>query len=192
MDTVVHRKSKKWFRIIGHEDVYYELRPLGQNKHAKDTNDIEVHINDLKKNYYKKDYPEVTCYNLADQEETEREDTGDMNNYQSTGLPTSVNLGMPAPACNIGTTAPLEPAENVRASDKSMEDLFKPGEPESLAIAADKNADELFTVSRKFLQRIDRILDAVEPAGATADELESTKELIAHIIIRGIQEEIDA
>lgn len=176
MDTVVHRKNKQWFRIIGHEDVFYELRPLGKNKHAGDTNDIEVHIKDLKKNYYKKDYPKVTCYNLADQEEKEKEEP-EMGDYNSTGkIATAVRAGLSTNS-NMPTTVPLEPAENVRASNKSLELMEE---------------ETRYFVKRKYLQRIDRILDAVEVAEATDDELAETKALIGHIIVRGIQEEIDA
>ena len=68
MDTVIRKKDRKWFRIIGHEDVFYELRPLDQGKTAGNKNDIDVHIRDLHKNYIKKDYPEVKVYNINDPE----------------------------------------------------------------------------------------------------------------------------
>ena len=69
MDTVVRKKDRQWFRIIGHEDVFYELRPLGNDKRIGSSKDIDVHVRDLNKNYEKKDYPEVKVYNINDPEE---------------------------------------------------------------------------------------------------------------------------
>lgn len=169
MDTVTHRKTRKWFRIIGHEDVFYELRPLGQSKTAGSTNDIEVHVNDLKKNYIKKDYPEVKCYNINEPEEREEEPVMGYN----TTPKTAVDMSGGIPQSNTPTSMPLQAKE-------------EPTKPALMGCAAD--ATVRYTVKREFLQRIDQILDAIGNQ-ASDSVMEHTGRLITTIIEEGIKEE---
>lgn len=48
-----------------------------------------------------------------------------------------------------------------------------------------------YIVSRKYLQRIDSIISAVDPQRATGSELELMNQLISRIVIDGVQGEID-
>lgn len=168
MDTVTHRKTRKWFRIIGHEDVFYELRPLGQSKTAGSTNDIEVHVNDLKKNYIKKDYPEVKCYNINEPEGRDKEEP--VMGYNTTPK-TAVDISGGIPQNNTPTSMPLgtnkEVPENIKGYHGVTTGYF---------------------VKREFLHRIDCILDAVG-IGASESVMEHTGKLIAQIIEEGVKEE---
>lgn len=166
MDTVIRKKNRKWFRIVGHEDVFYKLRPLGQSKTAGSTNDIDVHVKDLHKNYIKKDYPTVKVYNLADQEEKKEDEPMDYNKAvkELNGIqnkPSTPSVVVPE---NEADNAPINPG----------------CEPAVMA--------KRYTVTREFLYRIDQILNAVG-VDASDSVMECTGRLIAQVIEEGMKGE---
>ena len=170
MDTVIRKKDRQWFRIIGHEDVFYELRPLDQGKTAGSQNDIDVHVRDLHKNYIKKDYPAVKVYNLADQEE--KKEDKPMNYNEAVEKLKGVQ---------VGATTQSVPAVEVIPEPED--------EPEEVAFGQYHAVTTGYSVKREFLYRIDCILDAVG-IGASESIMEHTGRLIAQIIEEGMKEEI--
>lgn len=162
MDTVVRKKDRQWFRIIGHEDVFYELRPLEQSKTAGNKNDIDVHVKDLHRNYIKKDYPAVKVYKLADQEEKKEDESMENKSVEELFTP---------PKCNPHTVTYRTAEENAYAAPT-----------EYCGVTTE------YSVKREFLYRIDQILDAVG-TGASDGVMEHTGRLIAQIIEEGIKED---
>ena len=168
MDTVICKKDRKWFRIIGHEDVFYELRPLEQSKTAGNKNDIDVHVKDLHRNYIKKDYPAVKVYNLADQ--AEKKEDKPMNYNEAVEK---------LKGAQVGATTQSVPAVEVIPEPEY--------EPEEVAFGQYHEVTTGYSVKREFLYRIDCILDAV--GNASDSIMEHTGRLIAQIIEEGMKEE---
>ena len=174
MDTVIRKKDRKWFRIVGHEDVFYELRPLGQSKTAGSTNDIDVHVKDLHKNYVKKDYPTVKVYNLADQEEKKEDEPMDYNEAVKELEGIQAKPSTPSVAVLKNETEPDYIPAGVTC--------------EAAVMTFATEITKTYTVTREFLYRIDQILNAVG-ADASDSIMECTGRLIVQVIEEGIKEE---
>lgn len=190
MDTVVRKKDRQWFRIteINDDMGIAELAVLhfGETIGSKKAN-ITVQIADLERNFEKKDYPKVDCYNLNDI--APGVDPDNVECYETFEEPEG-NIPEPEykPEYVAFSAETKETFGDCVMVDKAEHcEMHK---PEGFVLGVPCVTLE-FAVSRQYLQKIDKILDAVDPAEATDDELVKAKELIACIIVSGIQAEID-
>lgn len=177
MDTVVRKKDRQWFRIteINDDMGIAELAVLhfGKTIGSKKAN-ITVQIADLERNFEKKDYPKVDCYNLNDIV-SDGVDPDNVECYETFEEPEG---NIPE---DVKETIDAYMEETPAATCEHINLLKTDGIAFSVPLG--------YPVSRRYLQKIDKILDAVDIADASDDELEKTKELIGRILGNGIHEE---